>query len=137
MAFKEDLGGHWFLIVLCMGAVLTLINHCVLQFKRKAHWMLLERWWTGEWGGGQGKTIVVFSLPSEIFIILEVLPVRPAVALPLHFKVHMGNDWYFIKLFSFFNLLPKEISTSVKQLAVYIVLLFSFISELSQSFAFV
>lgn len=58
--------------------------------------------------------MVVFSLPSEILIILEVLPVRSAVALPLHFKVHMGNDWYFIKLFSIFYLLPKEISTSVK-----------------------
>lgn len=84
-----------------MGAVLTLISHCVLQKKMDG-------------GDGQGKTIVVFLLPSEIVIILEVLPVRSAVALPLHFKVHMGNDWYFIKLFTFFNLFPKEISTSVK-----------------------
>ena len=34
--FKEDLGGgHLFLTVLCMGAALTLLSHCVLRFKRK------------------------------------------------------------------------------------------------------
>lgn len=65
-------------------------------------------------GGGQGKIIVVFLLPSEILIILGVLLVKSAIALPLHFKVHVGTDWYFIKLFTFFNLFPKEISTSVK-----------------------
>lgn len=72
---------------------------------------------------------VTFLLPSEILITLEVLSVRSAIALPSHFKVHMGNDWYFTYLLSFFNLFPKEISNSVRRLAVYIVLLLSFISE--------
>lgn len=72
---------------------------------------------------------MILLLPSEILITLEVLSGRSAIAPLSHFKVHMGNDWYFTHPFSFFNLFPKEISSSVRRLAVYIILLFSFISE--------
>lgn len=88
-----------------MRAVLTLVSHCVLQFKRK--WAV----GVGVWAGQNTSGICV---AFEILMILEVLPVRSAIALPLRFKIHKGNDCYFIKLFSFFNLFPKERSTRVK-----------------------
>lgn len=75
------------------------------------------------------KTIVIFLLPSEILITLEVLSVRSAIALPSDFKGHVRNDGYFTHPFSFFNLFPKEISNSVRRLAVYIILSFSFMPE--------
>ena len=74
-------------------------------------------------------TTVIFLLPSEILITLEVLSVRSAIALPSQYKVPVGNDWYFTHPFFLFSLFPKEISNSVRILAVYIILLFSFISE--------
>jgi len=37
--------------------------------------------------GGGGRRTVIFLLPSEIIITLEVLTVRSAVAVPSDFKV--------------------------------------------------
>lgn len=76
---------------------------------------------------------VKFLLPSEILITLEVLSVRSAIALPslCHHILRSTWEmifWYFTHPFSFFNLLPKEINNGVR-LAVYIIVLFSFISE--------
>lgn len=72
---------------------------------------------------------VLFLLPSEFLIMLEVWAVRSAISLPSHLKFRMGNYRYFTHPFSSLNFISKELSSSVSRLAVYILLLFSFTSE--------
>lgn len=49
-------------------------------------------------------------LPSEILITLKVLSVRSAIALPLHFKVPLGNDIlvFYSPIFIFLTCSPRK-----------------------------
>lgn len=52
---------------------------------------------------------VIFLLLSEMLITLEGLSVRSAIALPSHFKIHVGTDCYFIRSFwGFLTCFPRK-----------------------------
>ena len=108
--------GHLFLTIFCMGTALTCTSLCTMFQKNM-----------GTQEGGH-KTTVILLLSSEILITLEVLSDLQLLCHHILRSV-WGNDWHFTHLFSFFNLFPKEISSSMRSLAVYIILLFIFISE--------